>query len=236
MVAFNRQQIVETGRSPEGYNLIVDVTSLKVLKKENVIVEGIDGRPEKALRIESLLQRGNAINENTRYYDMKTVLAPAVKGIEPDIKSRSVMGEFDHPKSLQVNLDRVSHLMTNIWVDGNEVYGTAEILHKTPHGAALRGMLEHDVRVGISSRGAGQLTEDNIDGVEVILVGEGFRFITWDVVAKPSVSDAILQISESFEYKTKHITKNSNKIIKELGVESYNKLLVKEINRFFNID
>jgi hypothetical protein len=236
MVAFNRQQIVETGMSPEGYKLIVDVTSLKVLKKENVIVEGVDGRPEKALRIESLLQRGNAINENARYYDMKTVLAPAVKGIEPDIKQRAVMGEFDHPKSLQVNLDRVSHLMTNIWVDGNEVYGTAEILHKTPHGAALRGMLEHDVRVGISSRGAGQLTEDQIDGVDVILVGEGFRFITWDVVAKPSVSDAILQISESFEYKTRQLTQNSKKIIGQLGVENYNKMLVKEINRFFNID
>lgn len=235
MTQFNRQLIADTGKAPDGYRMIEDIISLKVLKKENVIVEGVGGREEKALRVETLLQRGNAINENTRYYDMKSVLVPAVEGIEQDIKSRSVMGEFDHPKSLQINLDRVSHLMTNIWIDGNEVYGTAEVMHKTPHGAALRGILEHDVRVGISSRGAGQLTEDNVDGVEVILVEEGFRFITWDVVAKPSVSDAILQISESLEYKTKNLRKESKQIIKTLGQESYNKMLVDQINNFFNI-
>lgn len=236
MVKFNRQMIADTGKAPDGYRMIEDIISLKVLKKENVIVEGVNGREEKALRIESLLQRGNAINENTRYYDMKSVLIPAVQGIEEDIKSRSVMGEFDHPKSLQINLDRVSHLMTNIWIDNNEVYGTAEIMHKTPHGAALRGILEHDVKVGISSRGAGQLTEDDIDGVDVILVEEGFRFITWDVVAKPSVSDAILQISESLEYKTKNIKRESKKIIKTLGRESYDRMLVNQINNFFNLE
>jgi hypothetical protein len=235
MVIFDRQKVADTGKAPDGYKLIEDIISLKVLKKENVIVEGVNGREENVLRIESLLQRGNAINENTRYYDMKTVLTPAVQGIERDIKSRSVMGEFDHPKSLQINLDRVSHLMTDIWIDGQEVYGTAEILHRTPHGAALRGILEHDVKVGISSRGAGQLTEDRIDDVDIILVEEGFRFITWDVVAKPSVSDAILQISESLEYKTKDLKRESKRIIQTLGKEAYDRMLVNQINSFFNL-
>ena len=80
MANFNRNQIAQTGSVPSGYSIIRDTHSMKVIKKENVIVEGVDGREEKALSIESLLQRGNAINENTRYYDMETVLSPAVKG------------------------------------------------------------------------------------------------------------------------------------------------------------
>jgi len=236
MVAFNRNTIAQTGKIPSGCTIIRDTTSMRVIKKENVIVEGIDGREEKALRIESLLQRGNAVNENTRYYDMDTILTPAVEQIKEDIFSRTVMGEFDHPDSLKVNLDRVSHLMTNIWVDGKEVYGTAEILHRTPHGAALRGLLEHDVKVGISSRGAGQLSETTVEGTPIILVNEGFRFITWDVVAKPSVSDAILQIAESLEYKLKPITRQSPKLVKQIGRQAYERILVKEINRFFDLD
>lgn len=236
MVDFNRNEIALTGKMPSGYSIIRDTTSMRVLKKENVVVEGIDGREEQALRIESLLQRGNAINENTRYYDMKTVLSPAVQGIAADIKSRSVMGEFDHPDSLKVNLDRVSHLMTDIWEDNMEVYGRAEILHRTPHGAALRGLLEHDVKVGISSRGAGQLTESRVDGTPVIIVNEGFRFITWDVVAKPSVSDAIIQIAESLDLKLRPITNQGKKLVKQIGRDAYEQVLVREINRFFELD
>lgn len=234
--AFNRSEIAQGGKVPTGYSLIRDTTSMRVIKKENVIVEGIDGREERALSIESLLQRGNAVNENTRYYDMDTVLSPAVKQIKEDIVKRCVMGEFDHPDSLRVNLDRVSHLMTDIWEDGKEVYGKAEILHRTPHGAALRGLLEHDVQVGISSRGAGQLTEQRVDGTPIILVNEGFRFITWDVVAKPSVSDAILQIAEGLNFTLKPITGQAPKLVKKMGKQAYQNLLVKEINNFFSLD
>ena len=236
MVAFNRTEIAQTGNAPSGFKLIRDTCPMKVLSKQNVIVEGLDGREEKALKIKSLLQRGNAINENGRYYDTQEILIPAVNEIAIDIQSRSVMGEFDHPESLKVNLDRVSHLMTNIWMDGKECYGEAEILHRTPHGAALRGLLEHDVRVGISSRGAGQLEQTEIDGTQIILVLEGFRFITWDVVAKPSVSDAILQISESLERKLNPIQKQQNKLVKKFGSETYNKILVQQINKFFEIE
>lgn len=236
MSKFNRTEIAHTGNIPKGMSIIRDTHSMRVLKKENVIVEGINGQEESALRIESLLQRGNAVNENTRYYDMKTVLNPAVNEIKEDITNRCVMGEFDHPDSLKVNLDRVSHLMTEIWEDGKEVYGKAEILHRTPHGAALRGLLEHDVRVGISSRGAGQLTEQRIDGTNIILVNEGFRFITWDVVAKPSVSDAIIQIAEGLEFAMKPIQSQQNKIVKQIGRQAYEKILVKEINKFFEMD
>lgn len=232
---FDRNKIAQTGIVPNGYSLIRDTMSMRVIKKDNVIVEGADGSQMPALRIESLLQRGNALNENTRYYDMDTVLTPAVDQIKEDIVTRSVMGEFDHPDSLRVNLDRVSHLMTSIWCDGKEVFGTAEILHKTPHGAALRGLLEHDVKVGISSRGAGQLEEQNINGTKVILVNEGFRFITWDVVAKPSVSDAIIQIAESLELTLKPIISQQSKLTSKIGRSAYEQLVVREIESFFDL-
>lgn len=236
MVIFNRNIIAQTGVAPTGFNFIRDTYQMKVLSKKNIIVEGVNGREEKALRIKSLFQRGNHINENGRYYDTNEILIPAVKEITEDVKTRSVMGEFDHPESLRVNLDRVSHLITDIWMDNKECYGKAEILHRTPHGAALRGLLEHDVRVGISSRGAGQLEQTTIDGTPIILVLEGFRFITWDVVAKPSVSDAILQISESLQTKISPITSQETKLIKQLGPQAYNDILVREINKFFELE
>lgn len=232
---FNRNQIAQTGNAPSGFNFIRDTFAMKVVSKQDIIVEGVNGREEKALRVKSLFQRGNALNENGRYYDTQSILLPAVEAIKEDIKTRSVMGELDHPDSLKVNLDRVSHLITNIWMDGKEVYGEAEILHKTPHGAILRGLLEHDARIGISSRGAGQLEQTRIDGTPVILVLEGFRFITWDVVAKPSVSDAIIQISESLQYKLNPIVSQKSKLINKLGPETYGKILVQEINKFFEL-
>ncbi len=232
---FNRNMVAQTGEVPSGFSLIRDNFAMKVVSKQDIIVEGIDGREEKALRVKSLFQRGNALNENGRYYDTQSILLPAVEAINQDVKNRSVMGELDHPDSLKVNLDRVSHLITNIWMDGKEVFGEAEVLHRTPHGAILRGLLEHDARIGISSRGAGQLEQTRIDGTPVILVLEGFRFITWDVVAKPSVSDAIIQISESLQYKLNPITRQKDKLVNKLGSDIYNKILVQEINKFFEL-
>jgi hypothetical protein len=131
----------------------------------------------------------------------------------------------------KIHLDRVSHVITKLWMEGRKVYGEAEILHKLPLGACLRGLFEHKVEVGISSRGVGDMEIVESNGREVYRVMPGYAFVTWDAVAEPSVSGAILGIQESLQKKLKPIKEHRNMF----KPETYQKLLVKEINDFFGL-
>jgi len=131
----------------------------------------------------------------------------------------------------KIHLDRVSHLMTKVWMEGRKVYGEAEILHKLPCGAALRGLFEHKVRVGISSRGVGDMEVVEHNGQEVYRVMPGYSFVTWDAVAEPSVGGAILNIQEGLVKRLRPI-KEKKHLFSE---DTYQDLLVKEINDFFGI-
>lgn len=131
----------------------------------------------------------------------------------------------------KIHLDRLSHLMTKVWMEGKKVYGEAEVLHRLPCGAMLRGLFEHKVRVGISSRGVGDMEVVEHDGHDVYRVMPGYAFVTWDVVAEPSVNGAILNIQEGLTRRIKPIVQQ-----KKLFSEStYNDLLVKEIDGFFGL-
>ena len=93
----------------------------------------------------------------------------------------SVLGEVDHPEGLNINLDRVSHMMTNMWMEENNGYGKMKIL-PTPMGQLVKTMLESGVKLGVSSRGSGEVNESG----DV----SGFEIITVDVVAQPSAPGA----------------------------------------------
>lgn len=131
----------------------------------------------------------------------------------------------------KIHLDRVSHLMSNVWMENNKVYGEIEVLHRLPLGACLRGLFEHKVRVGISSRGVGDMEIAEHKGREVYRVLPGFQFVTWDVVAEPSVNGAILGIKEGLERRIKPLQKNR----KAFSPEVYQNRLVEEINKYFNL-
>lgn len=227
----NRGLIAETGQLPLGLQLIQDTFSFEVLDKKKAVVEDRNGREMPVLRVTGLIQKGNLQNANGRVYPTEDVLAPAVKQIQEDISKRAVMGEFDHPADAKIHLDRVSHVMTKIWMDGHKVYGEAEVLHKLPCGAALRGLFEHKVRVGISSRGVGDMEVAESNGQEYYRVMPGYSFVTWDAVAEPSVQGAILDIQESLNRRLKPIKQQQNR----LAPDTYQNMLVKEINRFFNL-
>jgi hypothetical protein len=94
-----------------------------------------------------------------------------------------VLGEVDHPDDLKINLDRVSHMITEMWMDGPNGYGKMKIL-PTPMGQLVRTMLESGVKLGVSSRGSGNISE--YGGGEV----SDFEIITVDVVAQPSAPGA----------------------------------------------
>jgi hypothetical protein len=183
------------------------------------------------MRVTGLFQEGDSQNANGRVYSTSEVLGPAVRAIQEDVSRRSVMGEFDHPSDAKIHLDRVSHLITKLWMEGSKVYGEAEILHNLPLGAALRGLFEHKVRVGISSRGVGDMEVAESNGQEIYRVMPGYAFVTWDAVAEPSVSGAILNIQEGLQKRIKPIARQKSLF----GPAVYQKMLVKEINKFFDL-
>tara|TARA_R110000868_G_scaffold118613_6_gene314561 strand:- start:4318 stop:5061 length:744 start_codon:yes stop_codon:yes gene_type:complete len=229
--SFNRGMIAETGIVPTGFRLIQDTFSFDIIDKKNIVVEGRDGKELPAMRVSGLIQMGDKENANGRFYSTQEVLRPAVSSIQDDISGRAVMGEFDHPADAKIHLDRVSHLMTKVWMDGRKVFGEAEILHNLPCGACLRGLFEHKVRVGISSRGVGDMEVVENAGKELYRVMPGYAFVTWDAVAEPSVNGAILQIQEGLNRRLRPVKNERNRFSPDV----YNNLLVSEINKFFSL-
>ena len=122
-------------------------------------------------------------NANQRTYPVQEI-AKATKTLNDQISSGySVLGEVDHPDDLKINLDRVSHMITEMWMDGPNGYGKMKIL-PTPMGQLVKTMLESGVKLGVSSRGSGNMSEYGNGEVS------DFEIITVDVVAQPSAPGA----------------------------------------------
>lgn len=227
-----RRVIAETGRVPTGYHLLQDTFPLQLLDKKYTVTEGAEGKELPVMKITGLFQEGDILNSNGRIYPMKNVLSPAVSSIQEDIKARAVVGEIDHPPVAKINIDRVSHLITKLWTEGKKVYGEAEILYKTPMGAMLRGLFEHKVRIGISSRGVGDIEIQEHKGEERYIVCEGYTLVTFDAVQEPSVKGAVLKkLNEGLEPRIRNIKKDKP----IFSQETYQAALVKEINKFFGL-
>jgi hypothetical protein len=137
----------------------------------------------KNLYMKGICIQGGVRNANQRVYPVNEI-GRAVKTLNDQISGGySVLGEVDHPEGLNINLDRVSHLMTEMWMDGPNGYGKLKIL-PTPMGNLVKTMLESGVKLGVSSRGSGNVKEDGSGEVS------DFEIITVDVVAQPSAPGA----------------------------------------------
>ena len=126
-------------------------------------------------------QEAEAVNKNKRMYPYG-VLDESVKRLQEAIDGRSLVGELDHPTDSIIHYANASHVVTNLWWDGNVLMGEGEILN-TPHGRVLKALIDDGVRVGISSRGVGN-GSTNEDGI--LVIGESYKLITFDAVADPS--------------------------------------------------
>ena len=143
--------------------------------------EAADGSG-KTLYMKGICIEGGVKNANERVYPVHEI-AKAVETINEQIKTgHSVLGEVDHPDDLKVNLDRVSHMITEMWMDGPNGYSKMKIL-PTPMGNLIRTMLESGVKLGVSSRGSGNVNDMNGHVSD-------FEIITVDVVAQPSAPGA----------------------------------------------
>ena len=140
-----------------------------------------DSSGRKSLHLNGICIQGDIRNANQRVYSSQEI-GRAVKTLNEQISGGySVLGEVDHPQDLKINLDRVSHMITKMWMDGPNGYGKLKIL-PTPMGQLVQTMLESGVKLGVSSRGSGE-----VDGSGNV---NGFEIITVDVVAQPSAPGA----------------------------------------------
>jgi hypothetical protein len=136
----------------------------------------------KDLFMKGICIQGGVKNANQRVYPVSEI-SDAVKQLNDQITSgNSVLGEVDHPDDLKINLDRVSHMITEMWMDGPNGYGKLKVL-PTPMGTLVKTMLESGVKLGVSSRGSGNVNE-NTGNVS------DFEIVTVDVVAQPSAPNA----------------------------------------------
>ena len=146
-------------------------------------------RSGEALYLTGIMQRASAKNGNGRVYPL-AVLKREMKNYMKLVSERRALGELDHPESSVVNLQNCSHMVTDMWFEGNDLMGKIKAL-STPTGELLKSLIKSGVQVGISSRGLGSVKEE---GGETI-VEDDFQLICFDIVADPSTKGAFMKPS-----------------------------------------
>ena len=163
---------------------MLNLTETLSFDQAKMVVETTENdKGEKDLYLKGICIQGGVRNANQRVYPV-TEIGRAVNTLNDQIKGGySVLGEVDHPEGLNVNLDRVSHMITEMWMDGPNGYGKLKVI-PTPMGQLVQTMINNGVKIGVSSRGSGNVKEDGSGEVSE------FEIITVDAVAQPSAPGA----------------------------------------------
>lgn len=151
------------------------------------------------------LQEADRPNGNKRKYPMG-VMEREVGKYKQIVDDNRALGELDHPDSSIVNLANVSHMVIDIWMEGPKVMGKCKVLD-TPAGQILRSLVDAGVKIGISSRGMGSVSER----MGETIVEDDFQLICFDIVSEPSTPNAFIALSEG-KLVNEQVEKN-NKII-----------------------
>lgn len=154
----------------------------------------------KSMWLSGVCMQSSIKNRNGRNYPINEISA-AVQNAQSRIKEcNGIFGELDHPQSLNINSDRISHVITEMWMNGNDAYGKAKLIN-TPMGNIAQELLRSGVKIGVSSRGAGNVNESG----DV----SGFQFITYDIVVTPSAPNAY----PGLVYESLERAQNGNRIL-----------------------
>lgn len=152
----------------------------RISKYGNILVRGI-------------IQRADALNQNGRVYP-RLILEREVKNYMAKVKDRSATGELDHADSPVVLFQNTSHVITDIWWQGDDLWGEIEVLEDLDEGKNLKGLIKNDIKVGISSRALGTVQKvGNAD-----MVQDDLMLVCWDIVSEPSTHGAFLSESKSY--------------------------------------
>jgi hypothetical protein len=180
----------------------------------------------KDMYISGIFMESGVKNRNGRIYQLEE-MTNAVKQVQENIKNNQIFwGELDHSNSLQISSDRVSHMVTELRMEGNKVFGKAKILD-TPCGKIAKVLIkESGSRMGVSSRGSGSVDESG--------VVSNFSLISVDIVLNPSCASAVpTAIYESLEasIKGRHILTLAEQIQEDASAQKY---LVTELKQWMN--
>jgi hypothetical protein len=160
--------------------------------------ESRDGK--KGYFIEGVFAQADTRNRNGRIYPKKIMENAVNNYVENQVKTKRAVGELNHPDGPTINLDKVSHIITDLKWEGNNVVGKASILN-TPNGNIVKGLLEGGVKLGVSTRGMGSLERRN----DAMYVKDDFMLNTVDIVQDPSAQDAFVNgIMEGVEFVFEH--------------------------------
>lgn len=182
----------------------------KFLLKEYASFEYLDEEVDKheegkPLILKGILQKANTLNQNGRVYP-KDILEREIRNYEKLIRENRAFGELDHANEPIVNMKNISHVIREIWMEGDVVYGKVEIL-PTPSGKIIEALISRKCKPGISSRALGSLQREN----NVNVVQDDLQIICWDFVSEPSTPGAFMHLTESQRYDISTVRKIFNK-------------------------
>ena len=160
--------------------------------------------------LSGVMQKADALNGNGRVYP-RVVLEKEIKNYQKLVNERRALGELDHPDDSVINLKNASHLVTDVWWDGENVMGKVRVL-STPSGQVLKSLVEAGVKLGISSRGLGSTKEKN----GKTYVNDDFQLICFDFVSEPSTPGAYM-MSEGMEKSLNKIFTKADRINRALN-------------------
>jgi len=167
--------------------------------ESNMIVETTQ-TADKSLWLSGIFMQSDMQNRNGRTYPMSEITKAVNEANERIKESNGIFGELDHPQSLTINLDRISHVITEMKMVGANAVGKAKIIADTPMGGIAKALIESGAKVGVSSRGAGQVNESIVTD---------FAFVTVDLVAQPSAPGAV----PNSIYESLDTSKNGKEIL-----------------------
>lgn len=162
----------------------------------NVLVEYTPFRPtitevkgkKGVFEVTGVMQRAGAKNQNGRVYDKKVLIREVNNYMENFVKVGNAYGELDHPESAIVSLKNASHVVKDLWWDGDDLCGKVELLN-TPSGNIVKEIIRGGHTIGISSRGTGSVKPTNEGHLEV---QDDFELVCWDFVSNPSTHGAFM--------------------------------------------
>ena len=197
--------------------LLIDCIPFEV--SPTLLNEVKTSNPNAPLTVKGILQKANERNHNGRIYPKQILEREVNNYIKNYINERRAVGELDHPEKSIIELKNVSHLITEVHWEGDNVVGTVEIL-TTPAGNILRELIKNNVRVGISSRALGSVTESKNGNV----VGDDLELVCWDFVSNPSTKGAFMtpaSLNESSDPSVREHAKCSRieNLVRDLIIE-----------------
>lgn len=162
-------------------NVLVEYTPFKSILRESKERPGV-------FEVEGVMQRAGAKNQNGRVYDLNVLKREVDNYMENFVKVGNAYGELDHPESPIVSLKNASHVVKDLWWEGNDLCGRVELLN-TPSGNIVKAIIQGGHTIGISSRGTGSVKPTN-EGT--LVVQDDFELVCWDFVSNPSTHGAFM--------------------------------------------